>query len=249
MRKWIPILTTLIFVFAAAGWRSASIWKAAASEPASVGSIPGFPCYRTLAELEEALLQTASDHPQLAQLETIGSSYEGRPLHVIRLTNTAIPGPKPILFLLANTHSREVITSEMALGFIDYLTDLHGIDADATWLLDQHDIRVLVSANPDGHFKVDQGEAYSWWQKNTHPNDACTPIDQYSYPGVDLDHNFNFHWLSGGYPCGQTYKGYCDDEYVVISEPETLAVQNYFTDIFDDSVIVKSILNITNRIT
>ncbi len=198
-------------------------------------TIPGYPCYRTIAESDAQIDAWAADYPHLTEVITIGHSYEGRPLHVLRLSNRATDddtvqfGPKPVFFLIANLHGRELITNEAALVFIEQLLAAYRLDPDVTWLLDEHAIYVLVSANPDGHIKNEPGQPWSWWRKNTNPeNGYCDGI---SY-GIDLNRNSSYNWGGVGAssnPCDLTYRGPA-----AASEVETQAVQDFMQAIFAD---------------
>jgi hypothetical protein len=229
MRRLILVFTMLFILVAGAGWLSSQDRQAKGLSPIGTGPIPGYPCYRSTEELDAALLQIVSDHPQISQLVTIGHSYKGRPLKVVSLTNTTIPGPKPVYFLMANIHSREVITAETAFAFIDYLTDRYETDPEINWLIDRHNIQVLVNANPDGHVQVEQGGEFSWWQKNNHDDEACMPPRMNSYPGVDLNQNFPFHWIPALDTCLENYVGTKS-----ASEFETQAIRDYLSSLFID---------------
>jgi len=41
----------------------------------------------------------------------------------LRLTNSAIPGPKPKLFVTSAIHAREYTTAPLIVRFAEYLTD------------------------------------------------------------------------------------------------------------------------------
>lgn len=195
-------------------------------------TIPGYPCYRTIDELYADLDQIAADHPGLTLLQTIGTSYEGRPIKVLRITNEAIVKTKPVFFLMANIHGRELITPETAMVFIDFLLDNHDVDPDVTWLLDHHEIDVSVSTNPDGHVKNEPGLPWTWWRKNTQPYGSCSP----DAIGVDLNRNHSFKWYgcgdescSSSNPCSDLYRGPS-----LASEPETQVVETYVRTLFPD---------------
>jgi hypothetical protein len=128
---------------------------------------------------------------------------------------------------MANIHGRELITPETAMVFIDHLTGEYGTDPDVTWLLDHHEIHVLVSTNPDGHVKNEPGEPWAWWRKNTQPYGSCIKY------GVDLNRNHTFKWACCGGsspdPCYETYRGP-----EAASEPETQALEAYIRGLFPD---------------
>ncbi len=191
-------------------------------------TIPGFPCYRTVAELDAQLHQWAIEYAPLTSLFTIGDSYEGRPLWVMRLTNPEIGGDKPVFFLIANIHGRELITNETAMQFIESLLKHYGTDPNVTWVLDHHAVYVLVTANPDGHVKNEPGQPWAWWRKNTQPYGNCGDTGY----GVDLNRNSSFNWGGIGAstnPCHETYRGPS-----AASEPETQAIQDFILTRFPD---------------
>jgi hypothetical protein len=153
---------------------------------------------------------------------------------VLRLTNSAVAGTppagttgKPRLFVTAAIHAREYTTAELMTRFAEYLVTNHGIDADATWLLDEHEIHLLLVTNPDGRKHAETGIL---WRKNTNEN-YCSPTS--NDRGADLNRNFEFQWNccggSSGDPCYETYRGPS-----MASEPEVQTVQNYARSIFPD---------------
>ncbi len=214
-------------------------WLAAEGRTVSVDprsfhpdTIPGYPCYRTITELYDDLQAIHADHPDITELIDIGDSYEGRDIWTIRITNQATTATKPIFFLMANIHGRELITNEAAMVFVDYLADNYGVAPDVTWLLDHHEIHVSVSTNPDGHAKNEPGQPWAWWRKNAN-NNFCTGGKE----GVDLNRNSTFDWnscppswhCSSSDECSETYRGPSAG-----SEGETQAVENYVRSIFPD---------------
>ncbi len=88
--------------------------------PGQVNGIPGYPCYRTVEETFARALAIVTAHPTLATWVDIGNSWEktmggglpGYDMAVLKLTNSAVPGPKPALFVMAAIHAREYTTAE-----------------------------------------------------------------------------------------------------------------------------------------
>lgn len=196
-------------------------------------SIPGYPCYRTVEATLVDAQQLAQDYPRLATLQDIGDSWEkyarlgGYDIVALRLTNRDVPGPKPALLLTAAMHAREYATAELVMRFAESLVEGYGTDADATWILDYHEVHAVLYVNPDGR---KQAEAGLLWRKNT--NQAyCGP--QSDLRGADLNRNFDFQWAC----CNGSSSDACALDYhgpVAASEPETQALQNYMTAIFAD---------------
>ncbi|MGH2538398.1 MAG: M14 family zinc carboxypeptidase [Candidatus Promineifilaceae bacterium] len=203
--------------------------------PNQGGGIPGFPCYRTVEETFASAAQLAADYPDLAEWTDVGDSWEktaagglpGYDMFVLRLTNEATPGPKPKLFAMSAIHAREYTTAELNTRFAEYLINNYGLDADATWLLDHHELHLLLMTNPDGRKHAEAGQ---FWRKNTNEN-YCGPTSPSR--GADLNRNFEFQWGccggSSSNECSETYRGPAP-----ASEPEVQAVQDYVSANFPD---------------
>jgi hypothetical protein len=187
----------------------------------------GYPCYRGVEELYSALQQLAEEHPDLTELLDYGDSWrkaEGLPGHdlwALRIANSLLPGPKPRLFLMAGIHARELVTPETALYFAEYLLENRGSDPDVTWIVDYHEIYVVLTANPDGRQLVEdylEQDSYCYQRKNRNDTAGnCQLCGIGNHYGVDLNRNNPFHWGGAGTdPCQQTYQGTG-----AASEPET----------------------------
>jgi hypothetical protein len=185
-------------------------------------------------------------HPGLTELVDIGDAWlAGQPgeyhrdIWVLRITNED-PAfgditEKPVFFLFATMHAREVAVPELAIRYIKYLLEGYGgeggygQDPDVTWLLDHNVAYVLVMQNPDGHWKNEQNTANDR-RKNLNSSDGC--LEPLAW-GVDLNRNHSFLWGccggSSGSPCSATFRGSSAG-----SEPETQAFQAYFATVMPD---------------
>ncbi|MEO1367181.1 MAG: M14 family zinc carboxypeptidase, partial [Acidobacteriota bacterium] len=197
------------------------------------GGIPGFPCYRTVEETFGSAQMIAAEHPNLATWIDVGDSWaksvdaaSGYDLFVLKLTQSSEPGPKPVFFASFAIHAREYATAELGIRFAEFLVDAYGSDPDVTWLLDEHEVHLLLQANPDGRKEAEAGAA---WRKNTN-NDYCSNTD---LRGADLNRNFEFEWGccggSSGQQCSEVFRGP-----TAASEPEIQALQDYVRSIFPD---------------
>ncbi len=198
-----------------------------------VQSIPGYACYETVEETFAAAEGFAAAKPQFAQWLDVGDSWTkalggaGYDIKVLKLTNSAIGGDKPKLFVNAAIHAREYTTAPLVLSFARWLLDGYGSDADATWIMDHHEVHLLLQTNPDGRKKAEAGLS---WRKNTN-SDYCSG----NSIGADLNRNFGFSWNStggagsSGNPCSETFRGAAP-----ASEPETQAIEAYIRSIFPD---------------
>ncbi len=207
--------------------------------PGQVSGIPGYPCYRTVEETYASAQAIVAAHPALASWIDIGDSWEktmgggspGYDMMVLKLTNSAVSGPKPALFVMAAIHAREYTTAEVLTRFAEGLASSYGTDPDTTWILDHHELHLLLHSNPDGRKKTEPaGPPRLSWRKNT--STECTlSLTPPSGIGVDLNRNFPFQWgcCNGSSldPCDPTYRGPSE-----VSEPEVQAVRDYVTALF-----------------
>ncbi len=199
------------------------------------GGIPGYACYRTVEETYATAVDIAAAYPTLASWNDIGDSWEktmlggesGYDLMVLKLTNQTLPGPKPVIFIMTGLHPREYAPPELNTRFAELLVAGYGVDADITWLLDYHEVHLLLQANPDGRKQAETG---LFWRKNTNQN-YCSPSS--NSRGADLNRNFEFQWGC----CNGSSPSQCDDTYrgsALASEPEVQAIQAYERSIFPD---------------
>lgn len=207
----------------------------AAAADATIQSIPGFACYETVEETFTAAQGFTTTYPALASWIDIGDSWQkvnglgGYDMRVLKITNSAVGGTKPKLFVNSAIHAREYTTAPLNLEFARWLLNGYGVDPDATWIVDHHEVHLLLQTNPDGRKKAEGGLS---WRKNT--NTAYCGATS-NTRGADLNRNFTFGWNStggqgsSGNQCDLTYRGASAG-----SEPETQAVQNYIRSIFPD---------------
>ncbi|MCP4594116.1 MAG: carboxypeptidase, partial [bacterium] len=119
---------------------------------------------------------------------------------------------------------------ELALRFAEHLVHGYGHDADATWLLDEHEIHLMINSNPDGRQRAQE---LAWWRKNA-DNDHCSDSDD---RGVDLNRNFEVGWGAGINVCSSTDP--CDPTFLgnaAGSEPEIQAIENYLLSVFPPQI-------------
>jgi murein tripeptide amidase MpaA len=103
-------------------------------------------------ELTDTLQTWAEEAPGLCTLESIGTSYEGRDIWLVTVTNrqTGDPLDKPALLVEANIHSMEWTGCTAALHLLNRLLTQHGEDELVTRALDTRVFYVIPRLNPDG---------------------------------------------------------------------------------------------------
>ncbi|XP_036720203.1 carboxypeptidase A1 [Balaenoptera musculus] len=90
----------------------------------------------------------AAEHPQLVSKLQIGSSYEGRPIYVLKFSTGG--NNRPAIWIDTGIHSREWVTQASGVWFAKKITQDYGQDPTLTAILDNMDIFLEIVTNPDG---------------------------------------------------------------------------------------------------
>ena len=107
-------------------------------------------------EMTEALRALADAHPTLARLESLGTTYEGRDIPLLVLTDEST-GPdteKPAFWLSGNIHAIEVASSMACLHAAWTLLDGAASDERLANLLQRGAFYVVPRISPDGAARV-----------------------------------------------------------------------------------------------
>ena len=177
--------------------------------------------YHDYAEMVAVVNKVVADHPAIARKISIGTSYEGRDLVAIKISdNVATDENEPEILFNSQQHAREHLTVEMAIYLMNLFTDSYGSDSRITNLVNNREIWIVPSVNPDGsEYDIATG-SYRSWRKNRQPNSGS------SYVGTDLNRNWSYNWGC----CGGSSSSTSSDTYrgpSAFSAPETQALRNF----------------------
>jgi len=147
MHRLLSILVTIGLMF---------LWVAGASGAPALDKTT----YHTWEEVD-AYLQAVADDPQfsdITKLIPIGTSREGKPLRVLRISKEGLsgkdPDTKPAAFIMGAHHAREHVSKEAVLALIDKIINGYGqpgAEGQAiTYLVDAGTFYLLPWVNPDG---------------------------------------------------------------------------------------------------
>jgi predicted deacylase len=116
--------------------------------------------YPTPEEIELDLQSLAKKYPQLMKLYSIGKSSRKRDLWAVKLSrNASVDDDRPEFKYIANMHGDEIVGRELMLRFIKDCLEHYTTDKSIQNLLDQYQIHILVSMNPDGAKNMSRGNA------------------------------------------------------------------------------------------
>ncbi len=168
-----------------------------------------------------ALLQhLAMNHSDIMVLRSIGRTYEGRDVWMVKLSNNPTDNQdEPAVLLMGAHHGNELPTYESLIFFIDYVVNAYttgnvdndndgllnedefdGIDNDGDGSVDEDpsEERIISLVNDREIFVIPMvnpdGVEYGW-RKNCAPNyGPFGHADAITSHGVDLNRNYDYKW-------------------------------------------------------
>ncbi len=156
----------------------------------------------------------ARAYPHLIELQTIGTTWENRPIVLATITqHVEFAHLKPALLYTGTIHAREWIGNELAVAFIRYILANSTTNPKVMEALAKSTLYIVPVLNPDG-FEYSRTH-YSFWRKNRRKN----PDGSY---GVDLNRNFSVGWVKSTNYASNVYGGPSP-----FSEPETKAIKEF----------------------
>ncbi|XP_013148300.1 PREDICTED: carboxypeptidase B-like [Papilio polytes] len=170
--------------------------------------------YHRVEDIHGFMDYLAKTYPKIVSVNTIGKSYEGRDLKILRISNGE-PTNKAI-FIDGGIHAREWISPATVTYFINQFAENFDVETDDIKNIDWYFLPVV---NPDGYEYTHQSDRL--WRKNKKPSRTTgrTCI------GTDLNRNFGYRWGgkgSSGNPCSDIYRGSS-----AFSEPESKALSDF----------------------
>jgi len=108
--------------------------------------------YFTNQELKATISTWIETYPDLIRIETLGKSFEDRPIDLLIVTNqkSGIDIEKPAVWIDANLHAAEIAGTTTSLRLVFTLLSNYGKDEEITNLVDKCVYYVLPRVNPDG---------------------------------------------------------------------------------------------------
>ncbi|XP_053874891.1 carboxypeptidase A6 isoform X2 [Malaclemys terrapin pileata] len=155
-------------------------------------------------------------HSDLIHMFSVGKSYEGRPLFVLKLGKRSRPYKRAV-WIDCGIHAREWIGPAFCQWFVKEALQTYQSDPAMRRMLNQLYFYIMPVFNVDGYH-------FSWtndrfWRKTRSKN------SQFRCHGVDANRNWKVKWCDEGasfHPCDDTYCGPFPE-----SEPEVKAVAHF----------------------
>ena len=170
--------------------------------------------YKSYAESVEFLREMQREYPNLIEVINIGTTYEEREIVLVKISqDVANADEKPAMLYTGSIHAREWIGNELALKFIEFVTQNQSVDPILEKSLNESTLYMVPCLNPDG-FEYSR-KHFSFWRKNRRKNGDGTV-------GVDLNRNFSIGWTKNSDTSSNIYGGKAP-----FSEAETTAIKNF----------------------
>ena len=107
-----------------------------------------YPSYTTIAQ---KLQELAAKFPKIARLESVGKSVQGRELWAMKISdNVVIDEVEPEFKFISSMHGDEITGRELTLRLIEDLLENYGKDSKITDLINNTELFIMPSMNPDG---------------------------------------------------------------------------------------------------
>ncbi len=118
--------------------------------------------YPTISEVYASMNAVVASHPDIARIEQIGSSVQGRELYAVVVSdNVNDDEAEPEIRITGNIHGDEKTAGMSVLNFLEVLTDNYGTSDMCTYVVDNSELWVICVLNPDGYVSNDRYNANS----------------------------------------------------------------------------------------
>ncbi len=160
-----------------------------------------FGTYPTYALYVQVMQQYAADYPQLCQLYSIGTTPDNHEILLLKISkNVNVRENEPQFLYTSTMHGDETAGYPMMLSLIDLLLTSYGTDPEITSLVDNVEIWINPSANPDGTYAGGDNTVSGATRSNAN--------------GIDLNRNYPDP-QDGPHPDGNSW------------QPETVMFMNF----------------------
>ncbi|XP_045128706.1 LOW QUALITY PROTEIN: carboxypeptidase B-like [Portunus trituberculatus] len=164
--------------------------------------------YTTIIQWLNSLVK---DYPDLCTLEDVGKSYEDRAIKLLKVGKGG--ADKPVVFVESGMHAREWIAPATVTYMINKLVTN---STEYENLLSQVNFYFMPVTNPDGYDftfmrSISQNQDRLWRKtRSDYRPKESEDLDDSRCIGVDLNRNWDYHWMEVGScnnSCRQVYAG------------------------------------------
>lgn len=107
--------------------------------------------YPSFQEITNFLKTMTAKYPKITKLTSIGKSVEGRDLWVVKISdNVNVDEQEPEFKYISSMHGDEITGRELTQFLIKDILEGYGVDPEITDLVNNTEIYIMPSMNPDG---------------------------------------------------------------------------------------------------
>jgi hypothetical protein len=107
--------------------------------------------YPSFAQITSKLQAAASKYSKIMKLMSIGKSVKGKDLWVMKISdNVAVEEIEPEFKYVSSMHGDEITGRELTVSLIEEIGKKYGSDSEITELVNNTEIYIMPSMNPDG---------------------------------------------------------------------------------------------------
>lgn len=178
--------------------------------------------YLSYMGIKQELERVSAEHPDIISLTVLGTTWEGRDIMALRLTDHPEDDEgEPAILIMGGHHGNELASVEVPMHILNFLVENYADNSTVRNLVDNRDIWFVPLVNPDGReYALNHDTS---WRKNRRPVDADGDgtVDGV---GVDPNRNYGHLWGQQGTSHVPSSSIYCGPE--AFSENETRAVRS-----------------------
>ena len=116
--------------------------------------------YPSHAQITAKLQAAATKNPSIMKLFSIGKSVKGKELWVMKISdNVNVDEVEPEFKYISSMHGDEITGREMTVSLIEEMVAKYGSDSEITQLINNSEIYIMPSMNPDGSEKKQRANA------------------------------------------------------------------------------------------
>lgn len=151
--------------------------------------------YPTPEKINEELEKINEEYPEITQLDVIGISTQGKKIYAMKISDQPnVDENEPEVKYIANMHGDEIVGRELMILLIKELTSQYrNGNAQVKNLIDQTEIYIIPSMNPDGAYDRRRGNS-SWVDLNRDFPDFSTRDNENTPHGREVETKAIMEW-------------------------------------------------------
>lgn len=123
-------------------------------------NLKAFDNYPTSAQIAQKMVNAAQKYPKIMKLINIGKSVKGKDLLVMKISdNVETDEVEPEFKYISSMHGDEITGRELTVSLIEEIGAKYGKDAEITELVNNTELYIMPSMNPDGSDMKQRGNA------------------------------------------------------------------------------------------